>query len=569
MQTFARLLDAPGALLARLAAPLEPRLAPVARLLDRGEESLARYRQPLFGIWWAVIGVLVFLRCVALRADFPVKMGRRFLNDGFLYSDEGWYSTSVRRWFATGQWYIPGDNNTGLVLPMHQVSHAVGFLFLGPTIEGARMTSAGAFILTCLFTFLLLRRIGQPVWVGMVAVTLMASNFFFFVHSRLAIGEFPMMMFVMAAAWLSTYARGNRAWWIAPMVGLVFLMGMLTKTPATLLGPVIPLAIFLPNFNWDRRAWPVAFGAPVLFGVVALGGFFAWQSYIRATFPEDVAFFNATNIGTRSGINWYHTWRHSVWFRKNLMHVDWYLMQFLLYGIPLLLIFSSRFHRKPIVWLSILAIFIWFALWSYFGNRQLRYFVAMAAPVAVLLAMATAVLWERRRESPLSRLPILAMIVFLVVLSVRGGQSIIKHMTSLEYTYSDRAREIRQLMAEREAPNNVLLSHISCAFALYDDFTSLNDFYASGPLEDRILQFQPRVFLTEWPFVEPDADTVARERASGEPRDSLARWETLNKYYDIEHVGPVDLLHNNAGRDVQLYWLEPKVDAWGSVTRDE
>jgi heme A synthase len=395
-------------------------------------------------------------------------------------------------------------------------------------------------------------------WVGMVTVTLMASNFFVFIHSRLAIGELPMMMFVMAAAWLSTYARGPRAWWIAPIVGVVFLMGMLTKTPATLLGPVIALAIFLPNFKRDPKSWPVAFGAPILFGIVALGGFFAWQSYIRATFPEDVAFFNATNIGTRSGINWYHTWRHSVWFRKNLMYVDKYLMQFLLYGVPLLLVFSARFHRKALVWLSLLTILIWLGLWSYFGNRQLRYFVAMAAPVAILLAMATAVLWERRRESPLSRLPALVMVVLLVVLSGRGVESIIKYVTSLEYTYSDRAREIRQLMAEREAPNNVLLSHISCAFALYDDFTSLNDFYASGPLEERILQYQPRVFLTEWPFAEPDAETVELERSSGEPRDSLARWQILNKYYDIEHIGPVDLLHNAAGRDIQLYWLEPK-----------
>jgi MFS family permease len=554
--------EAPARGLAWVVRPLEARFAPVARAIDRGEDWLARFRRPLFVVWWAVIVVLVLLRCVELRADFPVELGSRFLNDGFLYSDEGWYSTSVRRWFKTGEWYIPGENNTGLILPMHQVAHAVSFLLMGPTIEGARLTSAGGFVLTCLFTFLLLLRVGQPVWVGMTAVTVMASNFFFFVHSRLAIGELPMMMFVMAAALLATYARGQRAWWVAPLVGVVFLMGMLTKTPATLLGPVIALIIFAVNFTPDRRSWPVAFGAPVLFGIVALGGLFAWQSYIRTAFPADVEFFNATNIGTRSGINWYHTYRHSVWFWKNLEHVDKYLFQYMTLGVALLLILSPRFHRRPAVLLPMLAILIWYALWSYFGNRQLRYFVAMAAPVGILVAMGLGAMWERRRETPLSRVPALVMVLLVMVLTVRGGTKIREYIGDLEYSYAQSAAKVRDLMEERHAPNNALLSHIACAFALYEDFTSVNVFYAAGSLEDRILRFKPHVMVTEWPFEEPDAETVERERSSGEPRDSLKAWETINRYYEVEHVGGLDLLKNNAGRNVQLYWLEPKPDAW-------
>jgi len=564
-QVFSRIVEAPSGLLRLIASPIEPFFAPVARWIDKGEYWLAKFQKPLFGIWWGIIGVLVLLRCVALRADFPVEGGRRFINDGFLFSDEGWYSTSVRRWFDTGQWYIAGDNNTGLNLPFHQVAHAVSFLFFGPTIEGARMTSAMGFVLTCLFTFLLLRRLGQPVWVGMAAVTVMASNFYFFIHSRLAIGELPMMMFVMAAAWLATYAKGQRAWWIAPIVGVVFLMGMLTKSPATVLGPVFALGIFMLNFTRDRKTWPVAFGAPIAFGVVALGGFLAWQAYIRATFPEDVAFFNATNIGTRSGINWYHTYRHSVWFHTNLLYVDRYLYQYLVYAVPWLLLLAPRFHRKPLVWLSIMTILIWFALWAYFGNRQLRYFAPMAAPAGILVAMALAAMWEGRRATPLSRIPALAMVILMFLLVVRGIISIGNYMTNLEYSYSERAREIRQLMEERDAPNNVLLSHISCAFALYEDFTSLNDYYAAGPLDERLARFQPRVFLTEYPFREPDQETIEREARSGEPRDSLARWEAINKYYTVEHLGPVDLLQNTANRDVQLYWLEPRPEwGWGS-----
>src|SRR5690606_5074354 len=138
----------------------------------------------------------------------------------------------------------------------------------------------------------------------------------------------------------------------------------------------------------------------------------------------------------------------------------------------------------------------------------------------------------------------------------------VEYYSDLKYSYSERAADVRERMEERGAPNNALLSHIACGFALYDDFTSVNVHYAAGPLEDRLLRFRPRVMVTEWPFAEPDADTVARERSSGEPRDSLKVWETINRYYEIEHIGPLDLLENNAGRDVHLYWLEPKTDAW-------
>jgi hypothetical protein len=112
------------------------------------------------------------------------------------------------------------------------------------------------------------------------------------------------------------------------------------------------------------------------------------------------------------------------------------------------------------------------------------------------------------------------------------------------------------LVAEKGLPNNVLLGHISCTFALYEDFFAVNDLYKSGPLVERLARWQPHLLVSEYPVV-PEPWRPLLEAHDRDPRSSLSRLEDLRAFGEIEHLGPLDVLDNTAGRNLQLYRIHP------------
>src|SRR5690606_17732166 len=106
-------------ILTRLLAPVNRALAPVDRMLAGAEAKVAPFWKQVLYVWALVTCAVLALRFVALRADFSLdKIGKRFVRDGFLYIDECWYTAGVVRWFRTGDWYMDGDLNLAVVMPV-------------------------------------------------------------------------------------------------------------------------------------------------------------------------------------------------------------------------------------------------------------------------------------------------------------------------------------------------------------------------------------------------------------------------------------------------------------------
>jgi len=546
-------------ILTRLLAPVNRALAPVDRMLAGAEAKVAPFWKQVLYVWALVTCAVLALRFVALRADFPLdKIGKRFVRDGFLYTDEGWYTAGAVRWFRTGDWYMDGDLNLAVVMPVLNVMHAAMYSVFGVGIESARSVAVLCFIALCALTYLLVRRFEAP-WVGIAAVWVMATNYFFFTHSRLAIGENPAMMFIVASALLATYAGGRRVWWMSAIVGFVFLLGVLTKTPSIVFAPVIAMGLFIRNWPGGWRLKPAMVGSAAIFSVIVLGGYLGWNALMRVWYPLDVEYFRVINTGHRTEMNPYRWFEHANWFLKQLPRIDRVVFNYVLFVVPCLFLLNRRFRRSPLAIGAAVALFIYFVTFSVYGNRQFRYYAAVSPLLGIIVAVGVSALWDSRRGGALQRLAFVAGGALLVSVAARGGSSLVRMYSNLEYTYSDGAARVAALYEEHDLPNRALLGHIACTFALYEDFIPVNDLYETGPLAERLARWRPHVMVAEYP-VEPSAQQIILEQVDGDPRDSVARLRILREYGRIEHLGPMDILKNVDDRDLQLYRLHPNSD---------
>lgn len=549
-------------LLAGAIEPLQGLARPLAGYLARLEGRMAARSPWLVAAWIAFVVLMLAARFVDLRADYPLDyptpQARSFLRDGFLYSDEGWYAAGALRWYRTGDWYLAGDLNLAVVLPIQQLMHAVSFTLLGANIEAARTTGLVSLMGACVLTYLLVRRFEAP-WVALLAVSTMAANEFFFAHNRIAIGENPMMLWTTAAALAATYAKGPRAAAFAAMAGVLLLLGTLTKTPAILLAPFMALGIVALSGWRSMGGWV----AGTIFGAIVLGGYLVWQSAMLHYFPHDVDYFNAINVRMRAVTSPYAFSVTAYFFFFQLAMVDRVYYWFILVGVSSLMLLSRSFRNHPLMLPCLGIVVWWFLVFSLYGNRQFRYFVAIAPAVAILVAVGLRFLWEARAHSPLQRVLAWSVALSFAATMAMGAATIITALCFPRYSTAEAAHWIAATMHRTDAGNNVLLGHTSCTIALYEDLIPLNDLYMTGPLEERLDAFRPRFLLAETP-VDYAPWVAMMERTDRDPRSPVRRLEVLRARYRIVELAQLRILRNYSDRDFRFYRLDPLAAPSGS-----
>jgi hypothetical protein len=81
-----------------------------------------------------------------LRADFP--NGSPWIFDWAKYTDEGWYGNAAIRAHLFGNWYVAGDFNPAVAVPVWPFLEWVLFFFTGVTVEAARGLAVACFFAT-------------------------------------------------------------------------------------------------------------------------------------------------------------------------------------------------------------------------------------------------------------------------------------------------------------------------------------------------------------------------------------------------------------------------------------
>jgi hypothetical protein len=447
-------------------------------------------------LWIFGIVLLYALHFAHLRADFPAVPQWK---DASVLTDEGWYLNAPTRYALTGQWYLPGDFNPAIALPVWPLLAALLFHFTGAGMVPARACAVALFGIAIVCLALLLRR-HSPLWIVLLVVSFAVSSPFLFAFSRVALVE-PLLLCLLANAMLladhaAPAQRPSRHWTLMVILGGVLLLMMVAKISALFL---YPAALWL---LWSRLRGNLrrALSSFVLLAAMVGIGYAIYVKVVsRLGYESDFRYFYTSNV----------------------------------FGHPVTLkgwIISLRFGMMDLWWtcgwLAILAVIVFLAsltaplrsLWSeslyvasvllIFGTSAFIYARDYHAPhyylftpfgFAIIVALGLRATIEKtpRRYASLLVLPI----VVLLGISAIRMVALVRHPT---YTFRNAANSITDIIARDPSSRHLLLADSGDQITLATGgVLSINDSYGASPLREEIRLRDPGWFAA-WDAVNPE-----------------------------------------------------------------
>jgi hypothetical protein len=513
--------------------------------------------------WGSAAWVLAILSFAALhawhlRADFP--NGSPWIFDWAKYTDEGWYGAAAIRAHLFGHWYMAGDFNAAVTLPVWPFLEWLLFFFTGVTVEAARGLAVGCFFASLALTYMLLRRsgphsqpadedlsAGTPIWIALLGVTLAVTSPYLYSFNRLAILE-PLET-TLALAMLNVAVRLpriKRPTTASIGIGLLFALTMLTKTNAVFLAPAVGWAMAVPL--WERRR--VARKCGLAAGSTAAIVYGAWIALIaRAGLIGDYKyFFLAANSYVKPPESW---WPLAAfwWSLHGILWVDHSLV--LLAGALAVGAACSwrtgwgrRMGRDPVFGASILGILGFVLFMTVQNHPQPRYFTMPAFFVCIVVAMGAGALAEQARWA--RRLGWIAVAVAATAAGIHGWRTI-GYATHPEYTFVNAATQLTQYIDTHPNGKRLMVSTSGDEITLITRLPAICDELSTDDLADKVSRYEPGWFAS-WNAVDPS--TLV----------------DLHTRYSLEQVASFSALDDPDRNVLVLFKLHPLP---GGAVRDE
>ncbi|MBS1821852.1 MAG: phospholipid carrier-dependent glycosyltransferase [Acidobacteria bacterium] len=523
-------------------------------MTDSSTSGLSTARPFFARVRWIEVGLLAVAACflllhgVHLRADFP---NHSPWMDWSKYTDEGWYGDAAIRHFQRGHWYVPGDFNPAAALPVWPLAESAVFRFTGVNIVAARALSVATFALIVLGAYLLVRRSSRlsPLQeerssslAPAIGALLLAVSPFCYAFSRLAILE-PMLILLtvlalLAASYLVPRSETTalRYWVPAVALGALLPLMVLTKTTALFLFPCVAWMAFARSGYRPRQF--VRMMAPAL--AIGAGIWLAYFGFIvRPRFLEDYRYLFSANSYT--GI----TPDNAVSvIQDTILDGEWLgklLYPLALVAIAIVLFVRQRLLRNPLVpsltlWAAGYASFL-----AYHNNLQPRYYLVVAVPLTLLVAVVFEGLWNRRNViAPLHHFAGAAAACALLAVVASDARQTIHFIRHPEYTFADAAQRIHQIVASDRTHNPLVLSISGSDLSLMTGLPSICDDFGTMELEDRVRAYQPGWYIA-WNQVDDD------------------KMDALTPIYHLKRVAAFPAMDDPERNLLILYRLDPPV----------
>jgi len=501
-----------------------------------------------------VAAIFFALHYVHLTADFPDHSPWM---DWAKYTDEGWYGDAAIRHYQLGHWNVPGDFNPAAALPVWPALELVLFRFTGVSLAAARALSVAVFGLTLVCSYLLIRRWSNKPGrrrslAPAIAVVLLAVSPFCYVFSRLAILE-PLLILLTLVALLVTSSAGAagagaeesasrrlklRCATLSVALGLLLAAMVLTKTTGIFLFPAI-FWLLLASGGYRVRSFLRVAASACVVGAAAWGAYYLL--FVRPRYLIDYRYLFSANAYT--GITSATFW--SV-LHDALFDISW--IGETLFWVALATMVGSlvslcfrRYRGNPLVATLLLWIFGYGAFLVYHDNLQPRYYLVLAIPLTLLVAIAFDAVLEAGNgeqgtgnESPARVWLLRAMTAVggaaLVFAAGSGARYTIGYVRNPGYRWVTAAAEIRDAV-DREAKasghSRLVLSISGSDLALMAGLPSICDDFGTMTLSDRVAAYRPGWFAT-WNDVEDDKmDALS-------PANRLERVATIPVFDDPE-----------------------------------
>lgn len=476
-----------------------------------------------------LVAVLLALRFAHLEADFPagVTLSRA------QFSDEGLYSNAAVRHARTGEWYVDGDFNPAVNMPLGQLLHRLLFELFGVSLHTARLLAALGAVAAALLTARLVgREAGRGA--GVLAGLFVASHFIAFAYSRVAFMEPVGSAFVAAALVAAPRPGDRRRAGRAAAAGLLAAAAILVKTSMVIALPLVAWAAWHSGDS-RRQRQGLALVAGGVGGAVAFG----YMLVASMLWPVDYNYFVGLNVNARS-VTSVTDWMANVTLKMHGVRVlgDGFLA---LCGAATLLAaaLSADFRRSRLVVPFLAWIVGYFLLLTMIRYGPARYYAPLVFPLAGLAALACAALlrqaWSEPRGRSLLALPVVAAAAWVVT---AGADRIGLYLAVPQFTLAETARGIAAVLAQRESARRPLvIGNIADTMALEGDFGTVNTVYGTLSVGSRLHRFRPDYAVVRAGRAEDPSPLPAILLRGGRPT-LLGTWHPMTLNYG---GGPVHL----------------------------
>ncbi|HMH13322.1 MAG TPA: hypothetical protein VK578_09460 [Edaphobacter sp.] len=496
-----------------------------------------------------VSAIFLGLHTLHLQADFP---NHSPWMDWSKYTDEGWYGDAAIRHFQRGHWYVPGDFNPAAALPVWPLLESAVFRFTGVGVAPARALTVGIFALILLTSWLLLRRwqrltpssaeSSSPSLAPAIAVLLLAVSPFCFAFTRLAILEPMLILLTLLALLAASYSEPSQnPTWRTYLrntlpLGLILPLMVLTKTTAIFLLPAI---VWLLWARTGYRLHPfLRLGLPP--AVLAIVIWFGYYGLVvHPHFLSDYQYLFSANAYT--GITSDNA--PSV-LRDTIADGQWIgpiLYPCALIAVAIALFIDQGLLRNPLVPALILWAAGYAAFLAYHNNLQPRYYLVVAIPLTLLVAIVFESIWRHRRiVAPLHHFAAGLAAAALATIVISDARQTIHYVRTAEYTFARAASEIHDIVAADPTHNPLVLSISGSNLSLMTGLPSICDDFGTMDLSVRVRAYQPGWYVT-WNQVDDD------------------KMDALAPLYHLRRVAAFPAMDDPERNLLILYRLDPAI----------
>ena len=463
-------------------------------------------------LWTLGILALFCLHFPHLLADFP--NGSPWM-DYSKYTDEGWYANAAIRYYLSGHWYLHGDFNPAVALPVWPVLLAVLFHFTGVSLVAARSLGLAVFGLNLLLAYAAVRTQAER-WAALLAVTLLVSSPFLYAFSRLAILEPTLICFLLLSWHLALRlprAAPRAKQFVLAAIGVLFCLMVLTKTTAIF---IIPSTLYLVARAYDFRGacWRAL-------AIAATAGALPWCVWyfllVRPHYRVDYQYLFEANHWPQPTT--FGGWLAAFWYA--LHGALWISPTLCVTAVALLLLafiphqsrteseaaFEEVSKTPPGLWRSPLPVasllaaagYVFFTGWH--NSPQPRYYETVFYPLSFVLALGAADLLRRRRPLPL-RVCGAAALAIITTVAITGVFRIASYVRHPEYTFLNAARGLTRYIDHHPGTHRLLLSISGDDIQFITGLPAICDDYGTWDLPYRIHAYQPGWYAT-WNEIDP------------------------------------------------------------------
>jgi Dolichyl-phosphate-mannose-protein mannosyltransferase len=447
---------------------------------------------------WLIVIALSILKFFYLTADFPNDS--LWMIDQAKFTDEGWWGSAAVMHTVTGHWYVAGDYNPAVALPVWPLLLSALFHFTGVSVVAARALNVAISIATLGVVFALVQRYRplQAETPALVSVLLLAASPFAFVFNRLAILDTLVVFEFCLLMLVASFASARRLWPLAVLTILITVM-VLTKTTAALLVPAI---FWLAWSAMDRRAgdlWRVAIAAALL--PAAFLKCYGWL-VSRLGYGADYKYF--FDVNAMPDIDWRQSFATLYQLLRDGFWIDRVLFPVALPILVLTVAWKRKLWSNPLFaasWMAIAAQAIF--IFSRQDDSAPRYFLVMLPALICIVSLTYGELVTH--SGKMAILLLVAMAGSMVANMVMIEQ----FLTDRDYDFHNAALAIGDIIRSHPEQKALLLGVSGNQISLMTGIPSINDGYGTEDMAVKVARYQPGWYVAWNDVAQEDHDFLS------------------------------------------------------------